>query len=369
MASRYIKSNKYVGVYYSTLQNEDRVYYITYKDNNQKKKWIKIGLKTEGVNESYCHQKRNEIVTKQRLGEELPHIAKRNIKSLNEIAKLFYDEKELHNKQNKKTRARVEKHIQEDLGNIPINKISKDDVLRVQKKLILELEPATINFIIGQLSSIFNWAIKNEIINKNPCINIKALKVDNARLRYLELEEIKLLKEKLILEKDLYYFVLLALSTGGRLQTICNIKPIDFKDNGTIRLYDFKNESEYYGFIEDKLMIEIKQFISDINKKENEFLFQTTKIQNYTNQYYYRKLQPVFDELFNNENIDRQHKVTIHTLRHTFASHLAINETPILTIKKLMNHGDIKTTMRYAKLSKGSGESHVNRLIQSLMNV
>ena len=28
-----------------------------------------------------------------------------------------------------------------------------------------------LNFIIGQLSSIFNWAIKNEIINKNPCIN------------------------------------------------------------------------------------------------------------------------------------------------------------------------------------------------------
>jgi len=27
---------------------------------------------------------------------------------------------------------------------------------------------------------------------------------------------------------------------------------------------------------------------------------------------------------------------------------LAINETPILTIKKLMNHNDISTTMKYA---------------------
>ena len=64
------------------------------------------------------------------------------------------------------------------------------------------------------------------------------------------------------------------------------------------------------------------------------------------NQYYYRQLQPIFDELFNSKikNLTKQDKVVIHTLRHTFASHLAINNTPILTIKKLMNHSDIKTT-------------------------
>ena len=60
--------------------------------------------------------------------------------------------------------------------------------------------------------------------------------------------------------------------------------------------------------------------------------------------------------------------IKFHTLRHTFASQLAINETPILTIKKLMNHNDINATMRYAKLSKSSGEKHVNNLIASFMN-
>ncbi|MCX6799918.1 MAG: tyrosine-type recombinase/integrase, partial [Candidatus Falkowbacteria bacterium] len=40
-----------------------------------------------------------------------------------------------------------------------------------------------------------------------------------------------------------------------------------------------------------------------------------------------------------------------HTLRHTFASRLAANNIPIIAIKELLGHSDIKMTMRYAHLS------------------
>ena len=371
MSIRYTKSNKYTGVYFENLQNKDKSYYITYKDNEKKKRWLKIGLHSEGIREAFCNNKRNEITTKLRLGEDLPKVAQRNVLTLSELAQKFYDEKELHNKQNKKTRARVETHIQKTLGHVPMNKITKEQISIIQKEKIKILAPASVNFVIGQLNAIFNWAIENEMVEKNPCINVKNLKVDNVRVRYLELEEIKQLKEKLKNDKVLFYFVMLGLTTGGRLQTLCNIKPKDLKQNGTIRLYDFKNESEYYGFIDICLYNELKQFIVNLEISNDKFLFQTTRNANYTNQYYYRKLQPVFDELFNSKvnNLITKEKVVIHTLRHTFASHLAINETPILTIKKLMNHNDISTTMKYAKLSKSSGEVHANRLTQSLMNV
>ena len=162
--------------------------------------------------------------------------------------------------------------------------------------------------------------------------------------------------------------VMISLSIGGRLQTICNIKPSDLKDNGTIKLYDFKNSSEYYGFLSSEIKAGFEKFIIDSGKNKDEFIFKNTGKQSYSNQYYYRKLQPVFDILFNPEGTDPLNKVTIHTLRHTFASRLAINETPILTIKKLMNHKDINATMRYAKLSKSSGEKNVDNLIKSFMN-
>lgn len=77
-----------------------------------------------------------------------------------------------------------------------------------------------------------------------------------------------------------------------------------------------------------------------------------------------KRLRSILDELFNKgiDNSDRKNKVVIHTLRHTFASHLAINGTPIFTIQKLMNHKDIKMTMRYAKLAPDSGREAVINL-------
>jgi site-specific recombinase XerD len=72
----------------------------------------------------------------------------------------------------------------------------------------------------------------------------------------------------------------------------------------------------------------------------------------------------VLNKLFNQglEKDDRKNRVVIHTLRHTFASHLAINGTPIFTIQKLMNHKDIKMTLRYAKLAPEQGRSSVEEL-------
>jgi integrase len=78
----------------------------------------------------------------------------------------------------------------------------------------------------------------------------------------------------------------------------------------------------------------------------------------------HKKMKPIFDSLFNEglDEKDSKNRVVIHTLRHTFASHLAINGTPIFTIQKLMNHKDIAMTMRYAKLAPDSGKEFVNGL-------
>ena len=57
------KSKKYTGVYSQELQNGDKSYYITYKEN-KKDIWKKIGLHSEGIREAYCFQKRNEITSK-----------------------------------------------------------------------------------------------------------------------------------------------------------------------------------------------------------------------------------------------------------------------------------------------------------------
>ena len=55
--SNYIKSKKFIGVVYNELKNQDKSYYIFYKLNGKTKR-VHIGKKSEGINESFCHQKR-----------------------------------------------------------------------------------------------------------------------------------------------------------------------------------------------------------------------------------------------------------------------------------------------------------------------
>ena len=130
-----------------------------------------------------------------------------------------------------------------------------------------------------------------------------------------------------------------------------------------ITLKDIKNNSTYNGFIPDDL----KSFlINHLEKLSSNYFVVGGDVTKYATRTLQRKLQKILNELFNNglETKDSKNRVVIHTLRHTFASHLAINGTPIFTIQKLMNHRDIKQTSRYAKLAPDSGRNFVNGLYQ-----
>jgi site-specific recombinase XerD len=75
-------------------------------------------------------------------------------------------------------------------------------------------------------------------------------------------------------------------------------------------------------------------------------------------------MQPIFDKLFNidEESNETRNRVVPHTLRHTFGSQLVINGVDIYTVQKLMNHKDLKMTMRYAKLNDEIKKDGINRL-------
>lgn len=52
----------------------------------------------------------------------------------------------------------------------------------------------------------------------------------------------------------------------------------------------------------------------------------------------------------------------VHTLRHTFASHLVMKGVDLATVKKLMGHSDIETTMIYSHLTEKHVDEAVDRL-------
>lgn len=63
-----------------------------------------------------------------------------------------------------------------------------------------------------------------------------------------------------------------------------------------------------------------------------------------------RAVQDIFHKYINKANIAK--KVTVHTLRHSFATHLLESGTSIFHIKQLLGHSDISTTCFYLHLLK-----------------
>jgi len=56
-------------------------------------------------------------------------------------------------------------------------------------------------------------------------------------------------------------------------------------------------------------------------------------------------------------------KIGWHVLRHTFATHLAMRGVPLATVKELLGHSTITTTMRYAHVAPSALRAAVDMLI------
>ncbi|MCG3672385.1 tyrosine-type recombinase/integrase [Aliarcobacter butzleri] len=360
-------NTKFSGVFYrESITNDklDKTYYIRYKDKNNKDKEIKIGKYSEGFRENYCNQLRNEIITKQRIGEEPPAATrnkKKKILSIETISENYFSEKKEGGYKGT-DESNYKNYILPYFKTLDFENISKNDIqifsnqLKKTKSLIKKelISDKTINNILNFLKTLIKYAFKNDYIKNDFSKYIQLLEIDNARERFLTKNEIKLLFDYSKDDETLYLLFKLALNTGARLATLLNIhkKDIDFTHD-LLTLKDFKNNSTYKAFLTDDLKALLEKRVNSL--KPNDKLFISNPE---------RRLRAKLDELFNKDidDNDRKNKIVFHSLRHTFASHLAINGTPIFTIQKLMNHKDIRMTLRYAKLSPDSGREAVINL-------
>ncbi len=365
--SKRIKT-KYTGVFFretTTNSRTDKVFYIVYKHKGRTYE-MKVGKFSDGIRANFANTVRMSTINSLTLGAELPHILinkqKKPITTFDELAKKYFDARELHNRTNHQARSKYRSQLQHFIGKRNAEQITKSDILSIQEDLAKTRAPKTVNQYIQFIRAVYNYAIQEELFfRKNPATGIKEQKVNNKRERYLAIDEIKLLLDAVQNDPDLYLFTLLSLSTGGRLNTIMHIckKDIDFEQN-MITLHDIKNNDTYGGFFD--------QSIKKVLLRRTENLHENERVISMNERTLRRKMSRVLTALFNQELSadDRKNRTVVHTLRHTFASQLAISGTPIFTIQKLLNHKDIKQTLRYAKLEPNSGKDKIELFIKNL---
>ena len=381
MAKR-IKSKKYTGVYYRELENGDRVFEFTYKDLEGKKKWIKVGLSSHNINESFANRKRIETINKLKLdGDEPDFIKKRKpVKkiSLNAVANKYFADYEMRAKPNifKESLFKYQNKVEPYFGKMPVDEITKEAVEKWLKSFKKDYKQASINSYHATFKAVVNYGIKEfkeleRVIN--PLQKISMKDPENERERVLSTNEIKHLFECLIHKPKAYLYVAVALGTGARPKAIITTQKKDFDiANRTLTFPALKKGKRYPVPLMDSLSKQLIEATKDLNA--DDYIFHpdnpktiTTRPISYEG--IKRQIQPLLDELFNQglDNNDRKHRVTFYTFRHTFATHLVKNpHVNILDVKKLMSHSRLQMTERYAKVELHQGTQNALNNLYSI---
>lgn len=205
------------------------------------------------------------------------------------------------------------------------------------------------------LSAFFQWMAAEELIAKNPCLNIKPIKyIDEIRLPFsvVEIDNLRSacdsLKERAIME--------FLLSSGVRVSELTNIKlqDIDF-EKLSVHITHGKGGKERITYIDDVTKQHVEKYILS-RTDETDILFCNKN---------HLPILPngvrfILNELGKRAGVTNVHP---HRFRRTFASNLAKRGMKIEEIKLLMGHSDINTTMKYVYVDNDNVTNSYRRFI------
>ena len=234
---------------------------------------------------------------------------------------------------------------------------SDDDLTQYTRK---GARAHTINFEVGTLKTVFNVALKWGYLKENPTKTIQKLKVNDAKeVRFLSREECQRLLETCPDDLRPIYFTFL--NSGMRKAELENLEwsDTDFRRR-KIRIRRKENWQPKTGEREVPINQPLFELLQELKEKNDSGLKSKFVFPHRDGGRIRIKLRERLIQIAKQAGIEGLTK--LHTLRHTFASHLVMSGVDLPTVKKLMGHSDIQTTMIYAHLAPDHLQEAVDRL-------
>ena len=247
------------------------------------------------------------------------------------------------------------------------NKINFKDVINDSKHIKSffrqlskkKLSPRSIKRKFSSLSSYFTFLLDRKTIKNNPLNGIFTPKVPKALPEILTTEEINKvffqsentdnellgLRDRCILEM-LY-------SSGLRVSELCNLKVNNIQfDLDLIRFFGKGNKERmipltYYArkWLE-RYLTQSRRILSERSTKGSKFVFLSNNGLPLTRAAVWQSVK----KYINKAAIPK--KISPHTFRHSFATHLVDGEANLVEVQALLGHADISTTEIYTHLSR-----------------
>ena len=149
--------------------------------------------------------------------------------------------------------------------------------------------------------------------------------------------------------------VMMLYSTGMRLSEIAALKITDIDSkNMRIKVVQGKGAKDRFTILSKQVLQELRAYY--IIYKPKEYLFNGSRP---GKPFSMRAIQHFVHKALMMLNFENKH-YSVHTIRHSFATHLVDNGTDLHTVKELLGHTNLQTTMRYMHLSKIRIQNVVN---------
>ncbi len=217
----------------------------------------------------------------------------------------------------------------------PIEELTEDDVKAYLSSLIDTKSKSTTMLAAASLKFYFQEVLKK------PLTTLRIPKKDKKLPEVLTKEEVKRLIDSAETNKSRIMISLLY-SSGLRVSELVKLKPQDmrFEENiGWAR--SGKGSKDRMFILSQTIADEIKDYLK--KRTANQYVFSQDKPLTT------RNVQKIVKNLRTKANI--QKKVTPHTLRHSFATHLLEEGTDIRLIQTLLGHSSLNTTQLYTHVS------------------
>jgi len=216
--------------------------------------------------------------------------------------------------------------------------ISEDDIKSYLANLLSERNVSNSTLALVKAALTFYY---KEILGKN--VNIKTPKIAKQVPVVLTKEEVKKMiemtenkKHRLLLE-FLY-------STGVRLSECINMKLNDLEINEKIGwVRSGKGNKDRMIILSGKIIEQLDGYIKD-RKNNSEYLFN-----GWNEKLSPRSIQKLVNLAAKRAGINKP--VHVHTLRHSFATHLLESGTDVRKIQVLLGHSNLNTTQKYTQVS------------------
>lgn len=368
------KSTRFDGVHQRPSRSKkyegkpDVTYSIDYYDPHSGKRIRKtIGNRSQGFTAEYANSVRQSLISTAKK-EVIEGVVPQSVKDIPtlETAWLKYksDWLEAHGKsRGYQDTSCYNKHIlPQAINKYPLNRITVADLESfAQKKRAAGYAPQTVHGLLALMRRIMNKAIKWKMWRgPTPFHEFTMPEVDNERTRYLSEDELHkvfaTLKER---SPRLWLMALLSLQCGLRFGDIARLEVSDLNfDDSTIFIRKPKNRRSRYVAMTQTVSEMLQEWLQD---STSQLVFPTRSgrpVANAGN--VFRKV--LIDLGLNDNAKENKDRLVFHSLRHTFASHLAKLGYSEMMLAKLLGHRSTVMTRRYTHLMPSTQKAAAEEL-------